>query len=122
MSPCGRPGFEQIRRGVNFMTEWYKNLYLGKSIKGRQRKILRMLDRGQCFPGLFLITEAANGRDQLDILEASRFFLNSDQKSRPEIFGIAGGHREAVDLVCRIAGETYAAGYGGNLKAYLKER
>ena len=72
------------------MTEWYKNLYLGKSIKGRQRKILRMLDRGQFFPGLFLITEAANGRDQLDILEASRFFLNSDQKSRPEIFGIAG--------------------------------
>lgn len=104
------------------MRERYKNLYLGKSIENKKRKILRLLKREKGFPDLFLITEASNGRDQLDILEAGRFFMNPDREGRPKIIGAGLGRREAVALVCRIAEEAFAAGYGGNLKAYLEER
>lgn len=104
------------------MADWYKNLYVGKSIKSRKRKILRMLERGRCFPELYLITQAANGRDQLDILEASRYLLNSDCEERPAIIGISLGRREALELVAQIAEDAFSTGYGGDLKAYLKGR
>lgn len=104
------------------MADWYKNLYMGNSIKSRKRRILRILRSGRSLPELFLITPAANGRDQLDILEARRFFLNSGTGAIREIYGIGLGRRETLELVAQIAEDAFAAGYGGDLKAYLRGR
>ncbi len=104
------------------MAEWYKNLYVGEKIKRKQRRAMRLVNRGCLVPDLYLITLAANGKDQLDILEARRFLLSSGEGKQPEIIGMALGYREALELVCRIAEESRRAGCGGDLLAYLGRR
>lgn len=102
------------------MADWYKNLYVGETIKRKKRKVIRLVDRGCFVPDLYLITAASNGKDQLDILDVRYFLLSAGTGRLPEIIGLAMGHREAVELVCRIAAEACGAGYGGNLLAYLR--
>ncbi len=101
------------------MADWYKNLYVGETIKRKKRKVIRLINRGCFVPDLYVVTRASNGKDQLDIQDARRFLLSPEAENSPEILGIASGYQEALGLVCRMAEESRKAGFGGDLLAYL---
>ncbi len=103
------------------MAEWYRQLYVGKQLKRKEKKVRRLVDRGRFLPNVYLITLASNGQDQLDILEAVHLVQRGVAGRLPLIVGIAFGYSEALGLVERIALEAYQATGDCNLRKYLTE-
>ena len=71
---------------------------------------------------VWVITEAANGEDQFDILSSAWLKQRAVRKKLPMIYGIAKGYEEAVDLVVQMAEETYRETGNGDILRYLKSR
>ena len=73
----------------------------GKASKRKQ--IIRKLKIGAGMIDVWVITEAANGEDQFDILSSAWLKQRAVRKKLPMIYGIAKGYEEAVDLVVQMA-------------------
>ena len=71
---------------------------------------------------VWVITEAANGEDQFDILSSAWLKQRAVRKKLPMIYGIAKGYEEAVDLMVQMAEETYRETGNGDILRYLKSR
>ena len=52
--------------------KWYPYLYVGEGASKKKNKIIRKLKIGAGMIDVWVITEAANGEDQLDILSSGR--------------------------------------------------
>ena len=102
------------------MAKWYKNLYVGKTVVGKEKKVIRQINRGRFLPGLYLITYAANEIDQLDILNSKYLLQKKVRESLPCIVGIAFGYQEALDLITEMATETYDSTGTCNIRSYLQ--
>ena len=122
MSPCGRPGFAQIRRGVNFMTEWYKNLYLGNTVRGQERKLIRRLEKGKPVPGVWLVTIASNEENNLDLIPSELLLQKALRVQCPMIVGIGFTRLEALLVLVQIVQEVYRETKDMNIRAWLLER
>lgn len=99
--------------------KFYKNLYLGDTIKN-PNKIKRKIKHHAKQLKVFVIL-LASGSDQLEIchsilLEQPYYHK---KENAPYIIGIAGNYEEAVALVCRITQETVAQNGDADLKRYL---
>lgn len=71
---------------------------------------------------IWLVTEAANGRDVFDIISSGWLKQKAVRKNLPEVIGIAKGYEEAVELVKQIVDETYAQTGTGDVKGYLEQK
>ena len=85
-------------------------------------EIIRKLKIGAGMIDVWVITEAANGEDQLDILSSAWLKQKAVRRKLPMIYGIAKGYEEAVDLVVQMAEETYRETGNGDILRYLKSR
>ncbi|MDC7293968.1 MULTISPECIES: hypothetical protein [unclassified Butyrivibrio] len=98
--------------------EFYKKLYWGASVK-KHTVVKWKLWHGSGQFGIFCITRATNGIDQLDIINCA-FLKQPYFRQHPVyIYGIAGGYEEAMDIVLRISQEASLAGKDGRLLEYL---
>ncbi|MCH5257844.1 MAG: hypothetical protein J1D87_11165 [Lachnospiraceae bacterium] len=99
--------------------KFYKNLYIGESIK-KPNKIKRRLKNHAKQLKIFVII-LSQGTDQLEIchsiLLGQPFYKKKE--NRPFVIGIAGNYDEAVELVCRIVQETVDRNGNADLKEYL---
>ena len=86
--------------------KWYPYLYVGEGASKKKNKIIRKLKIGAGMIDVWVITEAANGEDQFDILSSAWLKQRAVRKKLPMIYGIAKGYEEAVDL----DGLNYLAG------------
>lgn len=91
--------------------------YIGDSIK-KPNKVIKKLRRGKKQLKVYLIV-LSEGSSQLEIYH--NIFLRQwyYKENPPLIIGIAGDHKEAVDLVCRITEETLEETGKADLKGYL---
>jgi len=101
------------------MLVWYNRLYIGDNVKNKFEKVKNKLDQGKIVPDIYLITIAANGIDQLDVINSFYLFQNTVYRRCPMIVGIAKGQEEAIGIVKQITEETYAEKQNGNIKDYL---
>ncbi|MEE1114261.1 MAG: hypothetical protein UHN88_04215 [Eubacterium sp.] len=100
-------------------TEWLKKPYLSGNAEKEIRKIRRAVDKRSWYPGLYLITIAASDRDMLDIISA-RYLLEKSVADRlPVIVGAAFGRGEAMDLITRMAEDTFRATGGCDIRSFL---
>lgn len=104
------------------MAEWYPNLYLGEKARKKKRKLIAQVNRGRFYPGLYLITEAANGVDQLDIVDSKCILLERVHQLLPPVVGMALGYDEAMDVLLDMTLETYEKTGTGNVLAYVRQR
>ena len=99
--------------------KFYKNLYIGESIK-KPNKVKRRLKNHAKQLRIFVII-LSKGSDQLEIchsiLLGQPFYKKKE--NRPFVIGIAGSYDEAVELVCRIASEAVVRNGNADLKKYL---
>ncbi len=100
--------------------KFYKNLYIGETIKDA-KKVKRKLATGAGQLGIYVIT-LCKGRDQLEIYHAAFLQQKYYRKNPPFIVGIANGYGEAVEIIQKIAEETYASNGSGDLKNYILDR
>ena len=92
----------------------------GRCIKKEKQDHPETEDR--CGNDRCVVTEAANGEDQFDILSSAWLKQRAVRKKLPMIYGIAKGYEEAVDLVVQMAEETYRETGNGDILRYLKSR
>ena len=103
-------------------TKYVNNMYVGAIAATQRKEIDRAIRRGTFIPGLYLITFAANGYDQLDIMHARYLLEKRVRKELPLIAGIAIGRDEAFGLIERMGADCFAATGGLDLQAYLMAR
>ncbi len=99
---------------------FYKNLYVGKSIKNKSL-VKWKLKHGAGQFTVFVISNSEGGDgNQLEIMHCA-FLKQKYYLRHPKlIYGIAGSYDEAVELIIRISDEAGEANMTGNLIGYLE--
>lgn len=101
---------------------WLQPLYLGESVKDREKEIRRKLHRNSGITDVFILSLAESPSEQIDIIPA--FVLKQRRKEFRElhIFGLAGGREEAFELVRAIAEETYRLTGDADMRTFLSAK
>lgn len=89
--------------------EWYRELYTGKSVREKKERFIRETEAGTYEGSRYLITLAANPRNELEILPVRELHFAYLRKNCPLVVGIAGNRREALEVLETIAGDVYRA-------------
>ena len=101
------------------MTGCLNKMYIGKTAETMERQARRAISRGTSIPGLYLITFASNGTDQLDVIH-SRFLLQKKvRKQLPVIAGFGIGKEETMELVTEIVRDAFRSTGNCDLQRYL---
>lgn len=100
---------------------YHPRLYLGESINVKKLdKIKARLENRPLFSRTFLVTVSRNPSDQLEIYAARQLAQSYYQKKPPYVVGLAGSHKEAVELVVRLTEECLKNRGDCCLKEYLQ--
>ena len=104
------------------MAEYLTHLYIGQKAAGMEKKIRRAVAGGKHIPpGIHLITLAANGIDQLDILPLYYLKQKTLRERLPVIAGFANGREEALSVVMKMASDAFRSTGTCNLRTWLPE-
>lgn len=99
--------------------KFYKNLYVGETIKNP--KAIKKKLKYHAKQLKTYVVMLPSGAGQLEICHSmlleQPFYKKKDNS--PYVIGIAGNYDEAVELVCRIAGEAVAQNGNADIKNYL---
>ena len=104
------------------MLKWYKKLYVGDGLTGKEKKYIRKVKVGVGVIDIYLITLAKNPEDQLDIFSANMLLQKPLRRTCPLIVGIAYGYEEACELVVRMAMEVYDKTGQMHIRKFIEER
>ena len=102
--------------------KWYPYLYVGERAEEKKGRIIHRLKTGAGMFDVWVITEAANGVDMLDIVSSAWLKQPAVRRTLPMIVGIDKGYEEAVELVEKIAEETYRYTGACDIRGYLRDR
>lgn len=97
--------------------KFYRNLYVGESIKKPNKVKWRLRHNAGQFQ--VYVIALAEGEDQLEIYHCAFLQQGYYKKNPPYIIGIAGGYAEAVDLVVEITEAALKETGRADLKRYL---
>lgn len=100
---------------------WLEELYLGESVRGREKEIRRKLYANAGQPSIQVLAISRSRFEQLEIIPAPVFMQKSFRRDDLHIFGLAGGKAEAFDLIRGIAEETFEKTGDCDMKAYLTD-
>lgn len=103
------------------MAVWYEKLYTGQKAAQMYDRIHKSVEEGHYIPGVYLITLAANQKEQLDIYDSIQLYLPALKKRLEPIVGIACGREEALSLFETIAGDVLAKTGGLRIRKYFEE-
>ncbi len=99
-----------------------KVLYCGKRAAEKKEEILNAIRNRKPYPGLYLITFASNGIDQLDILPFFAGLQKHVRDRHPVLAGISIGRQEAFETVAEIAADAYRVTGACHLQSFLLSR
>lgn len=100
----------------------YKNLYVGDSLQGKEKRILRNISRKKPqFQGYVIVLSQKEG-EQLEIYHTAMLLQPIYFRKDLWIIGVAANELEAYELVEEIAKEVYEATKTLGIKKYIQER
>ena len=102
--------------------KWYRKLYVGESLTGKERKIKWRIRHRAGTIDIYVIAFASNPANLLDLIPANELMQKGYPKKELKIIGLARGYGEALELVRRIVDETYQATGDVDVWNYLKEQ
>ena len=100
----------------------YRNLYVGESIKGKEKSILRKIKYRRPQLQAYVIVLSQKGGEQLEIYHAAMLLQPLYFEKDPWIVGIAASEWEAYELVRKIAEEVHEATKTLEMKKNIQER
>lgn len=103
--------------------KWYSDLFIGSKAEPNKEEIISRAERGDFVRGLYLITLASNGIDQLDLVRAGSIAGKAAAISHmPPIVGIAIGKREAIEVAAEIVRCAFAEEHSADIRSWLQSR
>lgn len=103
------------------MLHFLENYYVGDGIKNPE-KIIEKLQAGKPAWGIYLLTLSGNKNNLMEILPASMLMQRSFREICPDIFGIARGKENAIEMAAEILGNMYRSTGGFAVEEYMKNR
>ncbi len=97
---------------------WYENLYLGKTVKGKERRIRWKVEHGKLQYSVYLIVHSEEEGALMRIVPASVLLQPSYPKEHFSVLGIAGSKSEAKELVREMIEHIYEDTGGFDFAAY----
>lgn len=99
---------------------WYRNLYTGKTAEKKKEKLIQEIENEIYKGNTYLITLAANPRNNLEILSVHQLRFSYIRRNCPMILGIASSREEAMEVFQKIVNEVYSATGDVKLRAYFE--
>jgi len=100
---------------------WYQDLYIGKSIDNKVKKVIRKLERNSGQLKLYCICISASTKDSLDIIPSWEITVFRRHYEDLKIVGLAGDKDEAIELTGQIISDIYEKTNGLDVRDYLLE-
>jgi hypothetical protein len=101
---------------------WYKDLYLGDSVKHRKRYYKYCISYSKKLTGTYCIVLSQNDGGLLDICHSELLRFPFTYRNEPLIIGIAGSKSEACLLAGDIIQDVVKETGGTDLHSYFQER
>lgn len=101
--------------------KFYNNLYISESLEQKKAKIIRKLEKGKVQLSCYLIVLTENPRNQLEFFDAVLLKQANYQKENLFVAGIANCYEEALELVQKMAQDTYAKNGNADIRKFLSE-
>ena len=98
---------------------WLKNLYLGKSVRGKEREIRRKLWRHAGMVNVQILAISLQPGEQIDVIPSAVLMQRAFPKDELKVIGLAGGWEEAMELIRLICQETFDATGDGDMRSFL---
>lgn len=86
---------------------WYKNLYLGKTVKGKERRIRWKVEHGKFVYGVYLILDSCKKGSLMKIVPAAVLVQPAYPREDLCVLGIAGSRSEAENLIIKMIEDIY---------------
>lgn len=99
------------------LVRWYRNLYLGRSVRNSRLYYRFKLDHTRSFTGVYCISLSENSSELLDIISGENLRRNYRFMGEPLVVGLAGSRREAYELAGRIISDVYRKTGGTDVHA-----
>ena len=93
--------------------EYYKELYVGESLRKKKDEILKKLATGENMLSIYVITLANGKHNQLEFCKSLLW-----EKGRL-VVGIANGYAEALEVIEVITRDVYDATGGAAIYKYI---
>lgn len=102
--------------------KWHDDLYVGESIRRRQKKVKWkiMHNAGQLF--VYVITLASNEENLLDMIPSRELLQKYYPKKDLYVIGLAGNYKEAAELAGRIISDVYKETGGFDVRSYIRQK
>lgn len=98
------------------------DLYVGATISSSEYKIVEKVHKGQIVPNLYLVTMSSSVDNMLELIPQWEVLQKAYPRETLKVVGIAGGKKEAMNLVRDIIMESVAKTGCVDVRGYLREK
>ena len=98
---------------------WLKNLYLGESVRGKEKEIRRKLRTNAGILGVHILSISLQPEEMIDIFPAALLKQRAFPRDELRVFGLAGSWEEALSMLRGIAEETMEATGDADMRSFL---
>ncbi len=98
------------------------SLYVGESLSSAEYKIVEKVHRGKIVPNLYLISFSNNPDNMLDLIPQWEALQKGYPGKDLRVVGIAGGKKEAINLVQQIIAESLQETTNADVRPYLEQK
>lgn len=102
--------------------KWHKDLYTGKSIRRRQKKVKWKIVHGAGQLRVYVISLASNRQNLLDIIPSRELLQKYYPKNGLYIIGLAGNYEEALEVAGHIVSEVYSKTGSFDVRSYICQK
>lgn len=101
--------------------KFYKNVYVGDSLRARQEKVIEKLKKGKVQFSCYLIVLSDNPMEQLECYDSILLLQKKWMPEPPLVVGIASSYMELLEIIKQITEDAYLRYGEANLRKYILE-
>ncbi len=102
--------------------KFFHDLFVSEGILPCLEQIVEKIKQNTLTPNIYVITFASNPKNLLDIIPTWELMQPGYPKKDVEIIGIAGGKKDALELVEHMIRETFEQTGNIDVRAYLTSK
>lgn len=102
--------------------KWYKNLYLGETIKKKASRIKWKVEHNAGQLSVYLLTLPCNKENLLEIIPAAELLQKAYPKKDLYVVGIESSYDDAAVMAAAIVQEVYDKTGGFNVADYIRKQ
>lgn len=100
--------------------KFFQDMYVSEAVASHTDELIAKIKQNSAVKGLYLIVLAENPKNLLEIIASREIVKTLYSKREFWIVGLAGGRKDALQLVERIVGQMYEQTGKFDVRAYFQ--